>query len=163
MGLERIISGGQTGVDRGALDAALRLGVPCGGWCPRSRKSENGPIPARYPLVPLDSDDYPARTRANVEEADGTLILASGPLRGGTALTLRLARRSGRACLVVDPSQEEAVDEVREWLCDHAIAVLNVAGPRESQQPGIERTAEAFLAELLSVGRDDGDDEIDRR
>lgn len=89
----KIISGGQTGVDRAALDAALQLGIPCGGWCPKGRKAKDGPIPDRYPLKETESGSYPVRTEMNVRDSDGTLILTWGRPTGGTALTVRLARR----------------------------------------------------------------------
>ena len=87
MRVERIVSGGQTGVDRAALDVAIELGVPCGGWCPRGRKAEDGPIAARYPLRETNSVSYRVRTERNVRESDGVLILTWGPPREGTALT----------------------------------------------------------------------------
>ena len=99
--LKKIISGGQTGVDRGALDAALHLGVAAGGWCPKGRLAEDGPIPARYPLAETGSAAYEERTALNVMDADATLILASGPggpksLKGGTLATHRKAEESGK-------------------------------------------------------------------
>jgi hypothetical protein len=84
----KIISGGQTGVDRAALDAALALNIPCGGWCPKGRKAEDGPIPERYPLQETSSADYRVRTEKNVTDSDGTLILTRGPVTGGTAYTV---------------------------------------------------------------------------
>ncbi|MCX7894564.1 MAG: putative molybdenum carrier protein [Thermoanaerobaculum sp.] len=135
----KVISGGQTGVDRAALDVALRLGWPCGGFCPRGRRAEDGPIPATYPLVELGSPSYAHRTRANVEAADATLILSPLPLRGGTLLTLRWCRALRKAHLVVDPWEEQAEEAVVAWLQQTHPAVLNVAGPRESQCPGIYR------------------------
>src|SRR3989442_2721366 len=96
-----IVSGGQTGVDRAALDTALALGLPCGGWCPRGRRAEDGPLPTRYPLRETPSSSYPERTVWNVRDSDGTLILHRGRLSGGTALTLRLVSRHGRHSLAV--------------------------------------------------------------
>src|SRR5947209_11260398 len=88
--IAKIVSGGQTGVDRAALDVALELGLPCGGWCPKGRRSEGGRIPERYPLRETTSAAYPARTRRNVLYSDGTLVLTNGPPTGGTALTIEL-------------------------------------------------------------------------
>src|SRR5438105_15558458 len=91
--LHKIVSGGQTGVDRAALDVALELGMPCGGWCPRGRRAEDGPITDRYPLSETPWSGYPQRTGWNVRDADGTLILTMGQADRGTALTQQLAAR----------------------------------------------------------------------
>src|SRR6516162_4541079 len=88
-----VVSGGQTGVDRGALDAALGLGVPCGGWCPDGRRAEDGVIPARYPVTELRGAGYEERTHKNVEDSDGTLIITFGQVSGGTARTLEVCRK----------------------------------------------------------------------
>lgn len=148
----KIVSGGQTGVDRAALDAAIELGLPHGGWCPRGRLAEDGPIPARYDLRETDSAAYHVRTEQNVIDADATLVLTFGEPLGGTALTIRLARLHGRPHFVVDLAREESPRAVRAWLRENGIRVLNVAGPRESQQPGIGRQAAEFLRSVL-VGR----------
>ena len=140
MSIPRIISGGQTGADRAALDAALAAGVPCGGHCPAGRRAEDGRIPDRYPLVELPTADYPARTRRNVADADGTVVVAFGPPSGGTKLTVDLCRRSGRPCLVIDAelaTATEAAVLVAVFLLRHRVAVLNVAGPRASGQPRV--------------------------
>src|SRR4051794_16307480 len=100
--LKKIISGGQTGVDRAALDVALELDLPCGGWCPRGRRSEDGAIPDRYPLSETPSEEYPERTEWNVRDSDGTLILTRGTPDRGTALTQRLANRHRKPLFVVD-------------------------------------------------------------
>lgn len=146
----RIVSGGQTGADRGALDAAMALGLPHGGWCPRGRRAEDGAIPDRYRLVETESPAYAVRTERNVIDSDGTLIVTRGPLQGGSALTARLARARGKPYLIVDSSREPGrVAEIRDWLRRHAIAVLNVAGPRESHCPGIAGQVEALLIHAL--------------
>lgn len=147
--IRRLLSGGQTGVDRGALDAALRLGLSCGGWCPKGRRAEDGPIPVRYPLRETPERCYRQRTAWNVRDADATLILARGPLRGGTALTRRLARDLGRPWRVVDPDSDCDLEPVLDWLAEHRVRILNVAGPRESQAPGIEAQARNCLLRLL--------------
>ncbi len=152
MRLTKIISGGQTGVDRGALDAAIAAGVSHGGYCPQGRRAENGAIPPRYRLTEMESCDYAARTVANVETADATLILTRGKaLSGGTRLTHRLAQSSGNPLRVVDLTNHsvEDVDAVRAWIVEHKIRVLNVAGPRESTAPGIQDEAKEFVGRLL--------------
>jgi len=146
----KIISGGQTGVDRGALDAAIGLGIPHGGWCPRGRLAEDGRIPARYELSETDSPEYWVRTEQNVSDSDATLIFCRGRPTGGTELTLRLAEQHGRPCLVLDLDQSPQPEDVRRWLADHRVEVLNVAGPRESQSPGIAAQAKQFLSGLLA-------------
>jgi len=148
--LRCIISGGQTGVDRGALDAAIAEHMAHGGWCPRGRLAEDGPISQRYQLQETRSDRYSVRTRQNVLSADATLILCRGPLTGGTELTYRLAVRHARPCLVVDLQQAPAAAGVQRWLVAEQIGVLNVAGPRESTHPGIAHEAYQFLLAVLA-------------
>ena len=147
--MEKIISGGQTGVDRAALDVALERGFPCGGWCPRGRKAEDGPIDESYPLDTTPSDDYPQRTEWNVRDSDGTLILTVGSLTGGTKLTRALAETLGKPCRVVDLDRTADVTAAIDWLRNNSIAVLNVAGPRQSIQPEIYEKAAVFLRHLL--------------
>ena len=146
----QVISGGQTGVDRAALDVAQELGVPCGGWCPRGRRAEDGPIPESYPLRETPSASYPERTAWNVRDSDGTLVVTRGRPRGGTALTVSLARRALKPVLVVDLEGGANAAEIRAFLLEHRIRVLNVAGPRESEAPGIHDQAAALLREVLS-------------
>ena len=149
--IERIVSGGQTGVDRAALDVAIELGVACGGWCPRRRKAEDGPIGARYPLQETPSAAYAVRTEWNVRDSDGTLILTAGEPVGGTALTRSLAAEMGKPCLTVDLDRADHVATVTEWVAEHQIKILNVAGPRESTLPGIYLRAAEFLRRLLEA------------
>lgn len=148
-GVHRIVSGGQTGVDRGALNAAIALGVPHGGWCPAGRIAEDGRIPDRYRLVEHASADYAHRTEQNVIDSDGTLILNRGRLKGGTQLTVHLAKRHARPLYRVNLEQPPSLQDVRRWLVEADVGVLNVAGPRESSQPGIEKAAEFFVRQLL--------------
>ena len=150
--LARIVSGGQTGVDRAALDVALALGFECGGWCPKGRRAEDGAIDRRYPLVESETDAYAERTRLNVRDSDGSLILTRGRPTGGTALTLTLARTLGRPSMVVDlaAAAAPAPDEVAAWIAAAGIRVLNIAGPRESTAPGIRDEAAAFLRKVLA-------------
>lgn len=151
--LARVVSGGQSGVDRAALDAALVCDIPVGGWCPLGRGAEDGVIPDRYPLRETPDSEPAQRTEWNVRDSDATLILHRGSLSGGTALTAELARRYGRPLLQVDldagrPTAALAA-EIRSWLQGQGVRVLNVAGPRESQAPGIGAAASALLRRVL--------------
>jgi len=146
----KIISGGQTGVDRGALDAAVALGIEHGGWCPLGRLAEDGCIPGRYRLRETETADYRERTERNVLDSDATLILCRGALSGGTELTRRLAEAHGRPCRVVDLAGTPPVEPLRRWLAEHRVSVLNVAGPRESQFPGITTAAQEFIEQLFA-------------
>jgi hypothetical protein len=130
-----ICSGGQAGVDRGALEAALQLGNPCGGWCPSGRQAEDGAIPERYPLRTLDGG-YAERTRRNVEDSDGTLILHRGALAEGTMLTLQVCRELEKPVCLVDAESSgpvQAAITARSFVDQHGIVKLNVAGPRHSR------------------------------
>ena len=147
---EQVVSGGQTGVDRGGLNAAIALGIAHGGWCPRGRLAEDGAISDRYQLQETRSARYSVRTRRNVVESSGTLILCQGPLQGGTLLTHRLAERYAKPCLVVDLLLKVDPNQVRRWMNDHQVRILNVAGPRESSVPGIALKAQQFLHEVLA-------------
>ncbi len=146
-----IISGGQTGADRGALDAALHAGIALGGWCPQGRLAEDGVIPERYPLRETSRANYEQRTERNVQEADATLIVVfDQALRGGTALTRELARRHGKPCLIVLATATPAEDIVA-WLRTHRVRTLNVAGPRESNAPGIGEATRTLLLAVLHI------------
>jgi 3-methyladenine DNA glycosylase AlkC len=147
--LTKLISGGQTGVDRAALDVALDRKLDCGGWCPAGRKAEDGRIPAHYPLRETEAKTYAQRTRFNVRDSDGTLILCRGPLTGGTGLTAETAMQTGKPLLVIDLHQKLDLSRIEKWIARHKIKALNVAGPRESTQPGIYREAAALLRRLV--------------
>lgn len=147
--LRKIVSGGQTGVDRAALDVALARSITCGGWVPHGRRAEGGIVPARYPVRETRQPDYRHRTRRNVRCSDASLIITRGPPRGGTALTGAVARRLGRPLLVCDLERLTDPTRVRSWLARHRVKILNVAGPRESRAPGIGRQAAAFLDAVL--------------
>jgi hypothetical protein len=146
----KIVSGGQTGVDRAALDFAIRRGYEHGGWCPRGRLAEDGVIPPIYQLRDTDSADYDERTERNVVDSDATLIMTrEKELSGGTALTKDLAVRHGRPVLVVRERDGVSLGAVAlsEFLKQNNVRMLNVAGPRESQAPGIGE----FVRELLEA------------
>ena len=148
MPLEKIISGGQTGVDRAALDAALEQNIPVDGWCPKGRRAEDGPIPDRYPLREAPSDEYAQRTAWNVRDSDGTLIIAPAPLTGGTALTQTEADEQGKPVLHVRPSDPVPIPMIRAWAAENDVQVLNVAGPRASEVDGIYDATRAILDDL---------------
>lgn len=141
----KVVSGGQTGVDCAALDAARALGLPSGGWCPRGRKAEDGAIPTEYPLRETPGEDYAERTEWNVRDASATLVLTRGQPSPGTALTIDLAQRLERPLLVLDLRDDPDPGAVARFVRDREVQVLNVAGPRESQSPGIGALARAFL------------------
>ena len=152
LSLKMIVSGGQTGVDRGALDAALAMGFPAGGWCPADRSAEDGPIPNRYPLSPLERGGYRARTRRNVVDSDATVILAPGDLTGGTLLTRLFCEQHGMPFLVIDAEQTtepEAAAQIARFVEQRSIARLNVAGPRASGWPRAHGYAERTIGALL--------------
>ncbi len=150
----RIISGGQTGADRGALDAAVELGLELGGACPRGRRAEDGRIPDRYPLTELPSRDYATRTEANVRAADATLLVTRGAPTGGSALTAAMARRHGTPLLHLDlDADPDPAGALRGWLDQHPVVTLNVAGPRASGCPGIADDVRALLVAALGAAR----------
>ena len=147
----KIISGGQTGADRAALDAAIVLHIPHGGWLPRGRKTEDGPLPARYGLKELRSLRYRDRTEKNVLAADGTLICSFGPLSGGSALTEALAIKHCKPFLHINfewLAPARAVVVVEAWLITHRIATVNVAGPRASSEARIYGAVFSLLTTL---------------
>ena len=139
-------------MDRAALDVASSLEIPCGGWCPRGRRAEDGPLPARYRMFETPSAAYVQRTEWNVRDSDGTLILSSGPLEGGSALTAEVAERYRRPLLVADPRRVDPV-AVRGWIEEHGVRVLNVAGPRASRDPEAYEGAERLLRAVLRPPR----------
>ena len=159
--ISQLVSGGQTGVDRAALDVALELGIACGGWCPKGRRAEDGAVPNRYPLTETPSGEYAQRTTWNVRDSDGTLVLAGGQTAGGTLLTVEACRDAGKPCLVIDLADEEAlpaaVRAVREWIAlSLPGGVLNVAGPRATEAPGVYERARVFLLAVLGGGECSG-------
>jgi hypothetical protein len=154
----KVISGGQTGADRAALDAAIDLGLEYGGSVPKGRLAEDGVVDeTRYPhLTELGTASYTARTRRNVMDADATLAFTDGPLFGGTAETVRIAIARKKPHLVVDLQElkeRDAVKAIRKWLAELKPAVLNVAGPRESVAPGIYGKVYRVLKEALRKKR----------
>jgi hypothetical protein len=146
--IKKIISGGQSGVDRAALDAAIKLAIPHGGWIPQGRLTENGPLPPEYRLTETDSNSYADRTEKNVLDADGTLIISRGLLTGGSEYTREMAVKHNCIWLHIDLNQISAFQAamtVKDWISKNKIEVLNVAGPRASKDPKIYRDALKIL------------------
>jgi hypothetical protein len=157
------VSGGQTGVDRAALDAALAAGIEIGGWCPRDRRSEDGVIPARYPLRETASRSYAVRTEWNVRDSDATLVLVLDHISSGTRLTIESARSQGQPLrieyLSVNPdpgllldefSLAQRVGEVSDWIRREGVRTLNIAGPRGSARKDVYSKASEFLSMLFA-------------
>jgi len=147
----KIISGGQTGADQAALDAAITLGISHGGWLPRGRKTEAGPLAHKYRLKELPSTKYRDRTEKNIQESDGTLIISLGPLTGGSALTEALALRHNCPCLHLNlqlVDQAQVIAAITKWLTEYQITIVNVAGSRASSEP---RIYQAVFDLLLAV------------
>ena len=148
----RIVSGGQTGADRAALDFAIAHGIAHGGWCPRGRRAEDGRIDERYALRETPSRDYEQRTRWNVRDSDGTLIVSRAVvLSGGSAFTARAAERLDRPWRHAHPGADEP-EAIRAWLEAHRVGTLNVAGPRASTDPEVYGYAWQVLEALLRAG-----------
>jgi hypothetical protein len=150
----KIISGGQTGVDRAAWDVAIKLSIDHGGWSPRGRKAEDGIIPERYNTQETKSSEWNERTELNVKAADGTLIIVKQPLNEdvspGTFFTKQCADKEKKPVLVVDLSAPKNwYQEVTAWIKQHNIKTLNVAGPRASQEQNIYDETHAFLEKVF--------------
>jgi len=157
MPLTRIVSGGQTGVDRGALDAALAADFPCGGWCPAGRTAEDGTIASRYPVVELAGAGYRERTIQNVVDSDATLIVYFGDLHGGTELTMLACIRREKPYKLVDGAEipaERAAEIAFAFVAERGASILNVAGPRASHAPGAHGYAFEALSRLIVLARD---------
>jgi len=153
MALTKIVSGGQTGVDRGALDAALAARFQCGGWCPADRRAEDGPIPQRYPMTALAGAGYSQRTRQNVIDSDGTAILFYGTLSSGTKLTRDVCVREKKPFTVLDAkliSELSAAAAMVGFVAENEVAVLNVAGPRLSGWPQGHEFAFGVVGKVIS-------------
>ncbi len=154
MTLSKIISGGQTGVHRGALDAALAADFPCGGWCPSGRKAEDGPITAKYPVEELFGADYEQRTRRNVLDSDGTLILFFEELSGGTLKTFQYCEHLRRPVLKINLTNtlvDQAATEVMDFIRREQIGCLNIAGPRGSRAPDAAQITTEIVSRVLRI------------
>ena len=154
MPLKKIVSGGQTGVDRGALDAAIEAGFPCGGWAPEGRIAEDGPIHERYPLRELAGAGYEERTLQNVLDSDGTAILYSGTLEGGTRQTMLYCVEYGKPFELIDAARtgpRDAALKLAAFIERNRLSILNIAGPRASKWRGGHAFAHAMVKHLLAA------------
>jgi len=152
----KIISGGQTGVDQAALDVAIELGIPHGGWIPKGRLTEDGRLPDKYQLQEMPTDKYPPRTERNVVDSDGTLIISHGKLTGGSKLTQKMALKHERPFLYVNLNEIDISGASRliyDWLQKEEIKILNVAGSRASRDPKIYRDTMSLLKEFFTLNR----------
>jgi hypothetical protein len=153
MALTKLVSGGQTGVDRGALDAALEAGFPCGGWAPEGRAAEDGPVHERYPLRELPGAGYEERTLQNVLDSDATAILYSGKLEGGTRQTMVHCVEHGKPFELIDATHtppRDAAIRLAAFIERNRVSILNIAGPRGSKWTGGYQFAHSTLRHLLS-------------
>ena len=148
--ITRILSGGQTGADRAALDFAIKHHIPHGGWVPKGRKTEDGTLDQKYQLQKMPTDEYSKRTEKNIVDSDATLILSHASLTGGSALTQSLADKHGKPCIHIDLSKvdiRKAVLIINIWIHRYKIKVLNIAGPRASKDPMIYQAVTELLEE----------------
>ena len=150
--IQKIVSGAQTGADRAALDFSIAHGIPHGGWCPRGRKSEDGPIDRRYQLKETPSSGYLQRTEWNVRDSDGTVVFSIAPiLEGGSKKTVFLAHKLGKPVLRISRDSGPASPDqaLLRFIQEHNIQVLNVAGPRGSKEPGVSDFVRLVLRNAL--------------
>ncbi len=150
--LTEVISGGQTGADKAALDFAIENGIPYGGWIPKGKLTEEGPLPDKYHLQEMPTKSYPKRTEKNILDSDGTLIVSHGKITGGTALTRKLAKKHVKPWLHTDldlTGLPEACNQLQGWIQKNGIQVLNVAGARASKDSNIYNAVKSLLASLL--------------
>jgi hypothetical protein len=152
--IEKIVSGGQTGADRAALDWARENDVSHAGWCPAGRKAEDGEIPKEYRLQETPEEEYAVRTELNVKESDATVIMTIGAeLKGGSLATRRFSQQHGKPCLHLSKDVSRAPGaELRAFVERHETKVLNVAGPRGSGEPTIGEFVKEVLGEAFSEG-----------
>ena len=156
----KIISGGQTGVDRAALDVALKHEIECGGWCPAGRLDEFGRIPDQYPVQELQAGGFTERTLQNVKDSDGTVVIYAAKLAGGTEQTVRFCVEQRRPHEPIDAckiSTEKAAQLIADFVCENSIDILNVAGPRQSEWPEgygyAAQVLDIFLNSITSTSR----------
>jgi len=161
--IKEVISGGQTGVDQAALEAAINLGIPYSGNCPKGRIAENGIIPAKFKNLKeiigefkFEKENYDARTKKNIEDSDGTLIIVPkiplpSKITDGTLLTINEVKKQNKPFLLIDLSKNQDINitQIISWINHYQVSKLNIAGPRESSIPGINRLAFNFITKML--------------
>lgn len=152
----KIISGGQTGADQAALDAAIVTGTPHGGWVPEGRMTERGPLSSKYQMDEMIGGGYSERTEKNVVESDGTVIISHGQLTGGSEYTMAVAQKHERPCIHIDLNDQrmsDAVQAIHAWLRKNMVQVMNVAGPRASKDEKIYKAVFSLMEEVVNVDR----------
>jgi hypothetical protein len=151
---KKIISGGQTGVDRAALDVCMERNFPCSGWCPKGRLAEDGVINREYPLTETNEAEYSFRTIKNVIDSDGTIIISPENLSGGTQFTYQTAIERQKPVLAIHPTNQinsSLFSEVKDWLRTNKIEILNIAGPRESEWPEGYKITHEIVSGILRL------------
>lgn len=148
--IEKIISGGQTGVDRAALDVAEEMGIPSGGWCPAGRDADDGPIPDKYPMQETTAYDHTVRTGFNVRDSDGNLMFYRGSLHGGTAYAVEMATRMNRPVKAIDVDAPPSPGEVASWIDENHLRVIHIGGQREATSPGIYQQAYKLIRSIIA-------------
>jgi hypothetical protein len=163
--IKKIISGGQTGADRAAIDTAIKLGIPHGGWIPKGRITEDGPLPDKYQLQEMPTNSYPKRTEQNVIDSDGTLIICRGKPTGGSDYTREMASKHKKPLLHIDlnlTTSYDAASLILSWVNLYPIEVLNVAGPRVRKDPDIYNDVFRILEMAFKMHRNDGSNPVDK-
>jgi len=154
MVIKKIVSGGQTGVDQAALDVAIELDIPHGGWIQKGRNTENGILPERYRLMEMPTAGDCKSAEQIVLDSDGILIISHGKLKNGSALTLNLAKKHQRPWLHIDLNEInafEAAKTVNSWIFQHNIKILNVTGPQASKDPDIYQATKKILRGVIAL------------
>ena len=152
--VKKIISGGQTGADRAALDFAIENNIPHGGWIPKGRKAEDGRLPDKYHLQEMNTTSYSKRTEQNIIDSDGTVIISHGKLTGGSLLTQELAVKHNKPCIHLDINKTKIIDAIESlnaWIKKNKIEILNVAGPRASKDESIYKVTKDIFEDDISL------------
>jgi len=150
--IKKIISGGQTGADRAALDTAIKFNISYGGWIPEGRKTEDGPLSQRYRMDEMPTDSYPKRTKQNIMDSHGTIIISRGTLTGGSLLTQQLASKLKKPCCHIDLFELDefgAAIVINSFIADYDIEIINIAGPRAGKDPFIYNSVKTVLETVI--------------